>query len=90
MVSRPCLPPEPVVVPAPGVAVRVGGGDEVPVDLVQVVGVGVIVVHKLVHEVGGDGGGDPLSGVNTSLQPHIGGAGSSLRLENDYCILLLF
>ena len=67
------------MVPAPGVAVRVGGGDEVPVDLVQVVRVGGVVGHQLVDDVGGDGGGDPLSGVNTSLQPNIRGAWPGLK-----------
>ena len=67
------------MVPAPGVAVRVGGGDEVPVDLVQVVGVGGVVGHQLVDDVSGHSGRDPLSGVNTSLQPNIGSAGPSLK-----------
>ena len=82
----PRLSPHSVSLPGVGVAVRVGAGQEVPVDLVQVVGMGVIVVHQLVDEVGGDGGGDPFSGVNTSLQPHVGGTGTGLTLRLEYAI----
>ena len=74
-----CLSPHPVSLPGVGVAVRIGAGQEVPVDLVQIVGMGSVVVHQLVDEVGGDGGCDPLPGVNTSLQPHVGGPGTGLR-----------
>ena len=76
--GTPCLPPHPVSLPGVGVAVRVGTGQEVPVDLVQVVRVGIIVVHQLVDEVGGHGGGDPLPGVNSSLQPYVGGPRAGL------------
>ena len=65
--GTPCLPPHPVSLPGVGVAVRVGTGQEVPVDLVQVVRVGGVVVHKLIDKVGGHSGGNPLPGVDTRL-----------------------
>ena len=74
-----CLPPHPVSLPGVGVAIRVGTGQEVPVDLVQIVRVGIIVGHQLIDEVGGHGGGNPLPGVNTSLQPHVGGPWAGLN-----------
>ena len=77
-VLRPRLPPESVVLPAVGVSVRVGGGEEVPVDLVQVVGVLGVVLHQLVDQVGGDCRGDPLPGVYPGLQPDVGGPGPGL------------
>ena len=43
--GTPCLPPHPVSLPGVGVAVRVGTGQEVPVDFVQVVGVGSVVLN---------------------------------------------
>ena len=55
-----------------GSPVGVGRGDEVPVDVVDVAGVLGIVLHQLPDDEGGDGGGDPLPGVDPCLQPDVG------------------
>ena len=78
-VLRPGLPPEPVVLPAVGVPVRVGRGEEVPVDLVEVVRVLGVVLHQLPHDEGGDGGRDPLPGMYPGLQPDAGSSRSGLQ-----------
>ena len=75
---RPRLPPQSVSVEAILVAVRVGRGQEVPVDVVQIVRVLGVVLDQLVDNEGGHGGGDPLPGVNPGLQPDVGLAGASL------------
>ena len=77
-VGGPRLPPVTVVRHRVGVTVGVGGGQVVPVDVVDVAGVLGVVLDKLADDVGGDGGGDPLPGVDACLQPDVGAAGAAL------------
>ena len=57
------------MVPRPVVAVRVGGGQDEPVQVLEEVGVGGVVLHQLLEHPGGGGGGDPLPGVDTTVDP---------------------
>ena len=56
----------------------VPGGQVVPVDVVDVAGVLGVVLDELADDEGGDGGGDPLPGVDAGLQPYVGAAGTAL------------
>ena len=69
-VIRSRLPPHPVVVPGPVVAIRVGRGKDEPVGVVEQVGVGRVVLHQLFEHPRGGGGRDPLTSVDPSVDPH--------------------
>ena len=57
------------MVPRPVVAVRVGGGQDEPVQVLEEVGVGGVVLHQLLEHPGGGGGGDPLPCVDPTVDP---------------------
>ena len=61
------LPPQPVVRLGLVIAVRIVGGQEVPVQLLSQLGVGRVVLHQLLQHPGHCGWRDPLSGVDTSV-----------------------
>ena len=67
----PGLPPHSVSFKRVRITIRVGWGEEVPVDLVQVVWVTVIALDQLIDNEGGHSRGDPLSSMDTSLQPYV-------------------
>ena len=69
-VIRSRLPPHPVVVPGPVVAIRVGRGKDEPVGVVEQVGVGRVVLHQLLEHPRGGGRRDPLTSVDPSVDPH--------------------
>ena len=69
-VIRSRLPPHPVVVPGPVVAIRVGRGKDEPVGVVEQVGVVRVVLHQLLEHPRGGGGRDPLTSVDSSVDPH--------------------
>merc|ERR1719234_459074 len=69
-VAGPCLPPHPVVVPRPVVAIGVCRGEDEPVQVLQEVGVGRVVLHQLLEHPGGGGWGDPLPSVDPTVDPH--------------------
>ena len=47
------------------VSVRVGHRKHVEVDVVEVLWVGGVILDELLDEVGANGGGDPLTGMNS-------------------------
>ena len=69
-VIRSRLPPHPVVVPGPVVAIRVGRGKDEPVGVVEQVGVVRVVLHQLLEHPRGGGGRDPLTSVDSSVDPN--------------------
>ena len=74
-----CLPPESVIREGVGITIWVGRWQEVPVDVVKILWMFSVVLHQLPDNEGGNSGGDPLSGMDTSLQPDIGFTRSSLE-----------
>merc|ERR1719234_820882 len=69
-VAGSCLPPHPVVVPRPVIAIGVCRGEDVPVQVLKEVGVGRVVLHQLLEHPGGSCRGDPLPRVDSTVDPH--------------------
>ena len=65
-----CLPPHPVILPGLEVSIRIVEGQEVPVQLIQELGVLRPILQELVEHPGVDCGRDPLPGVDAAVYPH--------------------
>ena len=66
------FPPKPVRLSGPEVTIGIVEGQKVPVQLVQQVGMVILVLHELIEHPGVDSRGDPLPGVDAAVNPHGG------------------
>ena len=64
------LPPHSVVYMRLAIPVRIVWREEIPVKIVKKMRVSIIVLHQLVQHPGSHSWGDPLSSMNTTVNPH--------------------